>query len=183
MTYTIKAFFVSVSVLLVAACGGDDVPKTPDIVWEHPTIYNDGEVKQAITQARDTLPLFLHRLDNQKPGDEAFKLLVRKPAAEPSYEYNYVWVGDLTKTDIGFKGVIRELAENISSDHRDADILAFTLDEVYDWSFVNDGIWGSFTTLGKLEALAARSESLNGESTDLTALKDRYRDVSELSND
>ena len=171
-----NTFCILAAASIMAACGSsDDAGDAIDeVVWETPTRYIGSGMPEAFDAAKASLDGFFDVLANPPEGSSEFKVLVKKPASEPQYRFNLVWVGDIQPVEDSFVGRITEHASDIAKSERDGRTIAFTRDEIYDWGFVGpNGIYGQFVLRRELEKQEERG-------VEVSALKARFKDLSEL---
>jgi uncharacterized protein YegJ (DUF2314 family) len=162
------------SPVVLTACSDGGEAETPQTVWEVPPRYIGSDMEAAFTSAKAEFPDFLTIYLNAPEGTEAYKVFVKKPSAKAEYRYNFVWVDGLEPVEDGFVGRIIEGAGDIDKSARDGKQIAFTQDEVFDWSFIGpNGIYGQFATRAELAKQAEKG-------TNVSALQARFRDLSDL---
>lgn len=104
--------------------------------------YDQAEMKVAIEQARATLPAFLERARHPQPGDEAFNIKVK---LTDSGGTEHLWINELQLDHEPYTGKITMDAE-ILRNVRSGMLCKFTLDEVSDWMYMENGkMQGNFT--------------------------------------
>lgn len=160
----------------LSGCGGDKPPESPvsEVQWDIPPRYKDSGVSEALAEAQASLPQFLELLANPPTGSSEFRVLVKKPSGKPQYVDHFVWVEDISPVGTGYTGTIEKNADDIARTARSGRKLSFTPEEIYDWSFIgSDGIYGNYVMRAELENASSGPDTL-------TALKSRFRELSDL---
>ncbi len=109
----------------------------------------DPEMNGAISQARETLPLFLNNvLDTKGAANPDALVKVGLPTVGGEASLEHIWVGPFQKADDGtLSGALANEPVELGA-LRLGDTVEFTLDQISDWSlWAPDGLlYGNFTT-------------------------------------
>lgn len=102
----------------------------------------DQEMNDAIAKARSTLDNFLELKANPPVGASGFKIKVR---IQDSHGTEHMWVTPFKRTEQGFKGILADVPEYVTS-VKIGQVIHFTRQDVSDWGYVLDGKQkGSYT--------------------------------------
>lgn len=131
-------FFVALA--LLAACGGERVAEDGP-----PPLYKYTALKEAVSEARETLPAFWEALESGNPAYSDFALNVT--TTSDRYTEEHVWLTGIRQVDDEhYAGVIpedHEIRDGLSS----GDMIAFRTGQIADWRFKEDGKFrGAYTT-------------------------------------
>lgn len=105
---------------------------------------DDAEMNQAMADARDSLGLFLAKLENRVGVSE---MLIKTYLADEigQEDGEYVWVRDLTFQDKWFTGTLASDPLRLTK-YELGDELRFRVSAVADWMYVDSGkVHGAFT--------------------------------------
>ncbi|MCA8893407.1 MAG: DUF2314 domain-containing protein [Hyphomonas sp.] len=135
-----RAAVLFAALALLAACGGERVAEDGP-----PPLYKYTALKEAITDARQTLPVFWEAYESGNPAYSDFALNVT--TGSDRYTEEHVWLTDIRH--VGgehYAGVIPEDHE-IRDGLAPGDMIAFLPEQVADWRFRQDGKFrGAYTT-------------------------------------
>jgi uncharacterized protein YegJ (DUF2314 family) len=154
-------FVVWVPVLLIPlifSCGERPPQFPPDpVIAADPTQHragDDAELARIAEAARDTLPVFLRRLQRPRAGDGNFR--IKYPlAADPGsgFSREQVWLANIRFRDRRFSGVLVNTPYYVSG-FSAGDSIIIDTEEITDWMFTRRGkITGGFSIKYLLEQI------------------------------
>ena len=125
---------------LIAACGGERVAEEGP-----PPLYKYNAMKEAVADARETLPVFWEAYESGNPAYADFALNVA--TSSDRYTEEHVWLVDIRQADEAhYAGVVpddREIRDGLTP----GDMIAFRPEQIADWRFREDGKFrGAYTT-------------------------------------
>ena len=135
-----KAPALFAALALIAACGGERVAEDGP-----PPLYKYNAMKEAVADARSTLPVFWEALESGDPACSDFALNVTTRSGR--YTEEYVWLADIRQVNgEHYAGVVPEDRE-IKDGLTPGDVIAFLPEQIADWRFREDGKFrGAYTT-------------------------------------
>jgi uncharacterized protein YegJ (DUF2314 family) len=127
---------------LLFSCGKDGdrfpVPVVETDPTQHRDVADEGLVRIA-EEARNTLPVFLRRLQSPPRGDGNFRIkYALKTNAGSVFGREQVWLSDIRYRDGGYSGVLVNTPYYVSGYTR-GDRLPFNIEEITDWMFTGGG--------------------------------------------
>jgi len=136
---TVKRILGSILLLLVAFSSFAEERDVNEIINVR---ESDEQMNAAMLQARESLDLFVSRLQNPEQGDANFALKVEIADA---HGVEHFWVSDIQVTDTGFQGVVANEPRVVQAVALGQPI-RFARDLVSDWSYDSHGVkQGAFT--------------------------------------
>ncbi|WP_321488918.1 DUF2314 domain-containing protein [uncultured Hyphomonas sp.] len=125
---------------LLAACGGERVAEEGP-----PPLYKYTALKEAVADARETLPVFWEAYESGNPAYSDFALNVT--TLSERYTEEHVWLVDVRQVNgEHYAGVIpedREIRDGLTPGY----MIAFLPEHIADWRFREDGKFrGAYTT-------------------------------------
>ena len=135
-----KAAGLFLALALIAACSGERVAEEGP-----PPLYKYNAMKEAVAEARQTLPVFWDALES---GNEAYSdFALNVTTSSDRYTEEHVWLADIRQVnDAHYAGVVPEDHE-IRNGLEAGDMIAFRPEQIADWRFRDDGKFrGAYTT-------------------------------------
>jgi uncharacterized protein YegJ (DUF2314 family) len=131
-------FFAALT--LIAACGGERAAEEGP-----PPLYKYNALKAAVTDARETLPVFWAAFESGNPAYSDFALNVT--TTSDRYTEEHVWLVNIRDVDgEHYAGAVPKDHE-IRDGLKPGDMIAFLPEHIADWRFREDGRFrGAYTT-------------------------------------
>jgi uncharacterized protein YegJ (DUF2314 family) len=128
------------SVVLLFSC--EKKPPIPAAPPRDPTLalsQSDGTLLEIRRRARETLPVFIRKMQNPEPGEGDFMVKYPLPADKRSgFRHEELWLGDIGFNDGRYSGVLVNQPYHVSA-YRAGDRVFFAIDDVSDWMYTRDG--------------------------------------------
>jgi uncharacterized protein YegJ (DUF2314 family) len=150
-----RALLLLIPGLLLFSCGSGG-PAEPAGVRD-PVLYagqSDEALKEISRRARETLPVFIRKLQN--PAEDEGNFRIKYPfASDPGsgFGHEHLWLGNITFKDGRYYGTILNKPYYIAG-FSAGDLTAFDIDSISDWMYTKgNAILGGLSTKYLIERI------------------------------